>query len=286
MGRTLGLVSVSGHIGLLEQFLEYHLGLGADGFLVHINDEVGDGAIVDSARAVMSRYPCTLTHVWPGQYDCYRKVENDAHALLKFAQETDWILVQDLDEFPEYPVPLKELLGDCDRRGCNAIRGHFVDRLAQGGQLPAFDPNLCVFAQFPYRADVTGAILQAQTTVLVAVRGATPLNRHFTDDGSPVLRGSPLRVLPNQDLAVHHFKWSRNAIGRMRARYLLYRTKHDQGDGGFDFYEEGKRFLEYLAFSRGHFDLADPRLSAVWDGRCLFRRHPTAVKCPHRTSLR
>jgi len=279
MGQTLVLVSLTRHIGLLEQFLEYYLGLGVDRFLVHINDEEGDGAIAGAARAVMAWYPCTLTHVWSGQYDCYRKVENDAHVLTDFAHEDDWVLVPDLDEFAEYPLPLKTLLDYCTRTGCNAIRGRFTDRIAEGGELPVQDPALCVFAQFPYRAEITGPVLQGQTPVLCAVRGSVPVNRHFTGDDAPVLGGAPLCFLPSLEVPVHHFKWSQNAIERMVARYLLYKERHAQGQDAFDFYEEGKRFLDYLAANDGRFDLADPLLGASWDGRCLFKQHPESVTC-------
>ena len=78
---------------------------------------------------------------------------------------------------------------------------------------------------------------------------------------------------------MHNFKWSRDAIERMRTRYVWYKELHDSGSRDFGFYEEGKRLLDYLDAHGGRFEMADPRLEVVRDGRCLFARHPPCVMC-------
>ena len=279
LGRVLAVVLLSGHLDLLEQFLEYFMGLGVDGFLVHINDQTGDGEFVDAAREIMDDYPTTVTDVWTGPYDHYQRVEHDARALERHMNEGDWVLIPDLDEFPEYSMPLRDLLRECQEAGYNAIRGHFVDRLSVDGHLPEFRRDECAFSQFPNCAQVTGRLLKAQTRVLTAVRGTVPKNRHFVTDGSPALRGQALRFCPTEDVRVHHFKWSANAISRMRTRYLRYKELHDAGSGAYGFFEEGKRCLDYLEARGGAFDLDDPDLEVVRDGRCLCQRHPPGVKC-------
>jgi len=279
MNRVLVLVSLSGHMDLLEQFISYYSGLGAEAFLVHINDEAGDGAFVRRARDVLARVPHTITDVWTGRYDCYRKTRHDARALERFTSAGDWVLVPDLDEFQEYSVPVEDLLSSCDERGWNCVRGHFVDRLARGGELPRLRTHECLFSQFPYIANVTGPVLGAQTRMVAAVRGVIPQNRHYTDDGTVDLNGQPLSFCPSEDVKAHHFKWSRNAVIRMQSRYECYKQLHEAGSEAFGFYEEGKRFLDRLAQRDGRFDLDDPALGSTLDGRCPCKAHPVSVQC-------
>ena len=279
MGRTCALVCLSGHVGLLDQFLAYYTGLGVQTFLVHINDQGGEGEIVGAARPVIARYPCVLTEVWTGRFDYYRRVACDARAMTKHCGEDDWVLLPDLDEFSEFSMPLTELLPSCSESGYNALRGTFVDRVTANGVLPTFSECECVFSQYPCTARITWPVLRAQTSVVAAVRGTVIRNRHFTNDGSAILSGGPLRFHPRENAKVHHFKWSQNAVERMRARYLWYRELHLSGRSGFGFYREGKRLLDYLDAHGGRFDVSSPSLKITHDGRCLFRQHPAGVAC-------
>ena len=174
MGRIVVLVGLTGHIELLRPFLEYYAGLGADHFLVHINERKGRRAFIDAARAVLRDYAHTVTDVWTGRFDYFRKIQHELHVVSAHCAESDWVLMPDLDELHEFPCPLPELFRMCEERGCNAVRGRFLDRVAEGGELPKLSAIRCLFSQFPYAAQITHPVLHASPLVLGAARGFVP----------------------------------------------------------------------------------------------------------------
>lgn len=253
-------------LDLLPHWLEHYTRLGVDQILLAIGftpaqnflkgDQCADN-ILPRAIAIVRSYPVT---VYPFCYDEYHTIYmQDIRGRVKEyagVRLDDWVLHADLDEFYEFPVPLRELIREMEDKNDWAIHGHILDRVAADGSLAKVVPDCNIGEQFPIGCRLTGRVFGANTRKIMLCRGRVRVNpgNHNTFNA----RFGRCPIGDQSQYIAHHFRWTDTLIPRLRSRLL--------GNGiGKPYRAEIKRFFAYWE-KHGKIDLTDPRIDATYYG--------------------
>jgi hypothetical protein len=237
--------------GLLPHFLAHYERLGVDRILIVVRTSERDNlfeyarAATAASRAEASWSPCE--HFADGDKAAVER----AVLLAAGMKPDDFVMHLDLDEFHEYPAPLREIVAALGRRRNWAVRGRMVDRVASSGMLAPVLPVPDLGTQFPIGCDLTGALLDAWTQKIMLCRGRTELKGGLNHDTCNAVYD----VVPagcTEDYVVHHFKWTEGVVARLRDRL-------DGAVIGPEYRRECVKFLETIA-NTGRILLDDPVL--------------------------
>jgi len=136
----------------------------------------------------------------------------------------DWWVVADIDEFHLYPDDnLRKLISNCDENGWDLVRGGFIDRLGTDGEFSEIKENELLFKQFPIMGFFRYPMSNACPNKICVMKGYIELTsgQHYAKiDGQTTWKwqgwNHPL-INPNEHVQVHHFKWDKTCIERIRA---------------------------------------------------------------------
>jgi len=231
----------------LPQFVQHYRALGVDRFLItlHIDSRRGmndrrqatcrvEELLASLDLGLVSVLNCAYRPRWIAEH----------HNLVRrgFTGQDDWIVWADIDEFQEYPEPLRTIIRNSVELGFGQVQGKFLDRVADGGRLAPFNPSQPIWSQYPLGAPITRRILGGLDTKVVASRADLEIGvgQHF-------LLSESARVYP-KEVTIHHFKWDASVCDRLATRIGAdYRRHH--GD-----WKESQRILEHIRH-HGHIDL-------------------------------
>jgi hypothetical protein len=134
-----------------------------------------------------------------------------------------------------------------DALGFDYVEGCMIDRIAKDGSFPSVVDDITVWEQFPLAGLITYPVLTANILKIVAAKGFVNLGlaQHSACNGL----GCPREC---EYIAVHHFKWSKGIVERLRRRIELYKTY------GEAIWPESQKFLEYVEQHGGKIDVSDP----------------------------
>lgn len=163
-----------------------------------------------------------------------------------------WFVLADVDELQEYPAGLRQVVGECDRAGFDAVRGCFVDRVARDGSLAPVERGRPLSEQYPIGAFLTTPVLMGDPRKVLVVKGGRPVRygQHHAIGGNPC----PPKYYY---LPVHHYKWVAGLEARLAQR-IEYLKKQ-----GYMHWGESNRFLQWLRQCGGRIDLKEPILMAA-----------------------
>jgi hypothetical protein len=202
---------------LLKPWVSHYLSLGYKWF--HIGTDPSTYAIT---KQIVEGFGinCTVDVIYGKDYPPY--ASGRMYQLqTTYCGADDWICVADLDEFHEYPVPLKSLLDD----RYTVVAGTMVDRISMDGTLRPLNGS-SLFKDFPIQCNLTKALSGGEIRKVALVRGhRAPLCcYHWVQDEVP----NPAHV------KVHHFKWTSGLYERLRDRvnkldvnYMEYRRAYE-----------------------------------------------------------
>ena len=139
-------------------------------------------------------------------------------------EPNDWWVISDIDEFHLYPNDnLKELIEDCEVNNCDIVRGGFIDRIGENGEFVELQKNISIWEQFPNAGFFRYPMSNANPNKICVMKGRIELTsgQHYAKiDGHTTWKwqgwNHPL-ILPNKTVQVHHFKWDKTAIERIKA---------------------------------------------------------------------
>jgi len=227
-------------VAWLPQFVEHYRRLGVERFLIslHISpnrtaDEVRRAT--DKAVAVLRPLGILLHGVLHCHYTSRINCTYQNRIRKTACSADDWIVWTDIDEFHEYPEPLRKILKWCDANGVSVVFGKFIDRVARGGRLEPFDPRRPIWEQYPLGAEITGKILGGETIKVAASRA------HLT------IETGHHRVVEAQEhyypyaIRIHHFKWDAGVIERLKLRVS------EEFKKACHWWIESQRFLDHVA---------------------------------------
>ena len=135
----------------------------------------------------------------------------------------DWWVIADIDEFHLYPNDnLKDLITECDDNGWDIIRGGFIDRIGRGGEFSELVDNVSIWEQFPNAGFFRYPMSQACPNKICVVKGHIEITngQHYAKINEQTTWrwqgwSHPL-INPNNTVQVHHFKWDKSVIERIK----------------------------------------------------------------------
>lgn len=253
-------------LDLLPHWLEHYTRLGADQILLVIgftpaqNFLKGNqyaGNILPRAISIARRYPAT---VFPFCYDEYHTIYTQyiRERVKEYAgvRQDDWVLHADLDEFYEFPVPLRELIREMEDKNDWALHGRILDRVAADGSLAKVSPDRNIGEQFPIGCRLTGRVFGANTRKIMLCRGRVRVNAAHDNTFNARFQRCPIG--DQSQYIAHHFRWTDTLIPKLRSRLL-------SNGVGKPYRAEIERFFAYWK-KHGKIDLTNPRIAATYYG--------------------
>lgn len=137
----------------------------------------------------------------------------------------DWWVISDDDEFHVYPDSLKSIISECDVNGWDMVRGGFIDRIGEDGEMVELLDTDDIFEKFPYAGFFRHPLSGANPNKICLVKGDIEITngQHYAKiDGHTTWRwqgwNHPL-IAPIKKISVqvHHFKWDSTCGDRIRA---------------------------------------------------------------------
>lgn len=235
---------------LLPQMLEHYRSLGIQSFLVYVHLQSEGDAFLHEVQSILHHMGIRIAGYRSGDWlDVQYQFLNEAREKYK----SDWFVIADQDEFQIYPSSIEELLDECVHRGCDYVRGCFVDRFTFDGSLGVFDTTKSLWEQFPIGGLFTYPILGGDPRKIVLTNSRIA----FTNSGHhEALQGIPYPI-ERCLVQVHHFKWMSGLV-----QYLKSRRSQRWPDGAAVNLETA-RLMRYLEENANKIDLEDPRISAA-----------------------
>ena len=150
---------------------------------------------------------------------------------IKSKSPNDWWVIADIDEFHLYPNDdLKKLIRNCNEYGWNVVRGGFIDRIGRGGEFPELVEEVSIWEQFPNAGFFRYPMSQACPNKICVVKGNVEITsgQHYAKiDGQTTWKwqgwNHPL-INPHSFVQVHHFKWDKTCVDRIKAVADLKQT--------------------------------------------------------------
>jgi hypothetical protein len=182
---------------LLPHFLNHYATLGVDAFLIGV---FRNSVPVEEIFRLCRGYCCCVSST-PRDFNVFTERALKRRLCLSFVDDDEWWVVADLDEFHEYPVPLKLLHCELENAGYSYLQSQFLDRITSDGHLPRFEPAADLWEHFPAAAYISRDLQQQPFKKVMLVRGHSPVGtgHHRPDDGA--------RGHVRTGGVVHHFKW-------------------------------------------------------------------------------
>jgi hypothetical protein len=150
---------------------------------------------------------------------------------IKSKSPNDWWVIADIDEFHLYPNDdLKKLIQNCNEYGWDVVRGGFIDRIGRGGEFPELVEEVSIWEQFPNAGFFRYPMSQACPNKICVVKGNVEITsgQHYAKiDGQTTWKwqgwNHPL-INPHSFVQVHHFKWDKTCVDRIKAVADLKQT--------------------------------------------------------------
>ena len=246
---------------ILPSFIKHYYDLGIEDILITLqSNEKGDK--IEEARHVCSSFGIEPYDIWVGEYTSQEMHERRLATIEH--TNPDWIIHADIDELHEWPDdPLKIL----EETKANAVQGVFVDRVSENGEMLEIDDSYCIKKQFPIKCNLMSKWFYgswAPTTGLVkmmAYKQGLDISR-----GGHVAESLEAKYIQDIDLSsyadirttrrkksspykVHHFKWHKDTIEKLKRRVRVYKEKD------YGWWRQSQNFLDYLDKNNGKIDI-------------------------------
>jgi len=266
--KLLTNIGVRYDLPLLPHWIEHYTALGVRprDFIVILNDESHSNHMTEAER-LLRQAGVRRVIPWVGQFTSRRAKRLWHSALGCYAQDHDWVVHAEADDFHVYPDNLYNVLTDDARY--NAIQAPYIDRLAESGKLEPVRPPGCahgsIHEQYPCRFDVMIGLggIRGGTVKLIAYRGylrpSDGVHRVDAEDANkavyhagreledPSVNILNLAVRVAMPFRVEHFKWHEGALAKLKQRVRTYRSL------GYDWWRQSQRVLKHY---QDHGDLS------------------------------
>jgi hypothetical protein len=176
---------------------------------------------------------------------------------IKSKHPNDWWVIADIDEFHLYPENnLKTLIKECEINGWDIVRGGFIDRIGENGEFVELQNDISIWEQYPNAGFFRYPMSEACPNKICVVKGYIEITngQHYAKiNGQTTWRwqgwNHPL-IHPSKTVQVHHFKWDKTAIDRIRE---VANVKQD-----YSYSDEYSRMFKSLLKTKFKINLDNP----------------------------
>lgn len=217
-------LSVIGHgTKLIPHFVE-HYSQHVDEIQFVVYQSLIHPTLIDDVKEIVKNYPnVKIVKTIEDRVFDWEKVTT-LYNMIKSKKPNDWWVIADIDEFHLYPNDdLLSCIVDCDRNGWELIRGGFIDRIGPDGEFVELEDSINIFKQFPNMGFFRYPMSNACPNKVSVMKGYIEITsgQHYAKiNGHTTWRWQgwdhPL-INPNSFVQVHHFKWDKTSIDRIKA---------------------------------------------------------------------
>lgn len=218
------LLSVIGHgTNLIPHFVEHYSKYVDEIQLIVYQSNIQPNLIKEVKEIIQNYNNVTIVKTIEDRVFDWEKVTT-LYNMVKSKKPNDWWVIADIDEFQLYPND--DLLGcivDCDSNGWQLIRGGFIDRIGPDGEFVEIESDVNIFKQFPNMGFFRYPMSNACPNKVSVMKGHVEITsgQHYAKiNGQTTWRwqgwNHPL-INPNSFVQVHHFKWDKSSIDRIKA---------------------------------------------------------------------
>jgi hypothetical protein len=188
----------------------------------------------------------------------------------KSKHPNDWWVISDDDEFHVYSDSLKSIISNCDVNGWDMVRGGFIDRIGEDGEMVELLDTDDIFEKFPYAGFFRYPLSGANPNKICIAKGYVEITngQHYAKiDGHTTWKwqgwNHPLIApIKKCNVQVHHFKWDSTCRERIRA------VANVQKD--YSYSEEYRIMYRELAKFRFKLPLDDKRFKFELSPTCYY----------------
>lgn len=225
------LVSVIGHgKELIPHFITHYLNYVDEIQLVIYETDLYKNLTNDVSELIKGQEKVKIVKTIKDRIFDWEKV-TQLYNFVKSKSPNDWWVIADIDEFHLYPNDdLKKLIKSCNEYGWDVVRGGFIDRIGRGGEFSELNSDTSIWEQFPNAGFFRYPMSRACPNKICVVKGHVEITsgQHYAKiDGQTTWKwqgwNHPL-INPHSFVQVHHFKWDKTCIDRIKAVADLKQT--------------------------------------------------------------
>ena len=130
-------VSLSYDLNLLSHFMKYYHHLGVDVSYIILHSPCHPPPLLmQQAKEIISSYTAK-DYQWNNYYHGVIRQQMANSIIANSITMDSWVISADIDEFQEYPVSLKKVIGYMEKKKFNVLYGMYFDRVSRDGSLPS-----------------------------------------------------------------------------------------------------------------------------------------------------
>jgi len=188
----------------------------------------------------------------------------------KLKHPNDWWVISDDDEFHVYSDSLNSIISNCDVNGWDMVRGGFIDRIGEDGEMVEILDTDDIFEKFPYAGFFRHPLSGANPNKICIAKGYVEITngQHYAKiDGHTTWRWQgwnhpQIAPIKKCNVQVHHFKWDSTCGERIRA------VANIQKD--YSYSEEYRKMYRALSKYRFKLPLDDKRFGFELSPTCYY----------------
>lgn len=214
MNKIFLTVTIGPDYRLLPKFLNFYKNFGIENFLIILNTSD------ETPSLFLKNNGITPEKIWTEPFSEDLKQHYEREVVDRCCSGEDWVVYADLDEFQFYPMGFLNHINFCEKNRIEFLEGRLVDRISKDGELTDLDSSIALEKQFPLRGFITSNLLKAWDKKIVFAKGRLVVgggHHIFLDKAThKTLPYDPDLNAPSKDIEIHHFKWDRGVLCRMK----------------------------------------------------------------------
>lgn len=197
---------------LVRNFLQFYEKLGVVRKAVILHMVAATGCAKNEVFRECVSAGCSIEQMWVGPFSDIEKMHRLAAMRSSSRDPERWWITVDVDEFLE--LELSEL-HSLIKSPADYVRGELIDRIAPEGAFAEIPETQSMDSVFPLKSRFSRDCLAAYTIKIPIARATVQqgLGQHTV---SNTFR--PACTVNSAPIAINHFKWSRDCIGRIQRR--------------------------------------------------------------------
>jgi hypothetical protein len=217
------LVTVIGHgVKLLPHFIKHYSRYVDEINIVVYQSDLHPDLHDEVSQYIENQNNVKIVHTLTERIFDWEKVTS-LYNFIKSKHKNDWWVVADIDEFHLYPDDdLPKVIQTCEEYGFEMVRGGFIDRIGRGGEFAELVDEVSIWEQFPNAGFFRYPMSSANPNKICLMKGSVEITsgQHYAKiDGQTTWKWQGWnhpQINPIDFVQVHHFKWDRTSIERIK----------------------------------------------------------------------
>lgn len=221
----------SGRTDILRHQINHYKKKVNDIFVILYQNEHSSTTVVEELNSLLNEFGLKIYEIKNHRANDWVELSR-FYNLTKYKYPNDWWIVADDDEFHVYWKDIEEIIDDCEKNNWQYVSGGFLDRVGMDGTFPEIKPESNLWELFPiagYYGFLTSGACPNKVTLCKGHVEVT-IGQHYAKENGqrigPRKLNHPWRYPVDSFFTqVHHFKWDKNVVERIK-KINLFKRKY------------------------------------------------------------